>query len=115
MSQSEAILEIELHRTFAAASGDFPTVLREGTVLQRIPDSKPIESVHGIRKQRLANMKSGKLLALDDDHLPTLLREQNCRRATGRTTSNDCDIKLGTHAGAASLRITRIMQCGTAI
>ena len=80
------LFAVRLHKADAV-------LLREVALLHARDQSEPLQRAKGEGDQGLADVVTGELLALDDEHLVTVFGEDGRRAGACRAAADDEDIK----------------------
>src|SRR6267142_5256928 len=88
----EAILEIKFYASGSAGGDDFATKLRQKSTVEFFANSQTIERCCAERQKRFTDMKTRKFFPLQDDDAAPGFSQQRCRRAPGRTATDNGNV-----------------------
>src|SRR5262245_4359495 len=92
------VLKVKLRSTVGTRAHDFAAVFfYEPGAQNFFVQPEPGKCLHAERQQRLADVKSRKLFALEKNHATSGAREQRRGRAAGRSAAYDRDIVSAPH------------------
>src|SRR5260370_14703354 len=90
--RTKAVFEIKLYAFGPAGSNDLAVEVWQKRAVEFFAHAEAIERLHAERQKRFTDVKSRKLLPLEDDHAPAGFREQRRRRAARRPATDDCNV-----------------------